>query len=382
METPVLSRRDAILGKIRGETIRGIPVATYNLHPYGPHGRDPSYAPLLEHAAKKAGFLVKHRIEQTVHRTDRVETRVERTPAHTRTTTTWHTPKGDLRSVFLKPTGQPGYTVEHFIKEDADIERVLSLPPEKVRFDLTTTRQALHTLGGQGVLYASYRDPLYSAASLFDFQDFCLRCATDPDPIHDLVEYFFTAIAAEVEELAATCQGLPILFGTSGPEVATPPMLSPAVFARFVTPFQKRLIATFHRYALPTCIHCHGRVRHVLDEILETGTDALEPIEPPPQGDISLPELLERVQGRLCLVGHIQDQDFYLAPPGGLRARVAEIAAIVEPTSRYVMTPTCTPFQFPAASRYVHAYIEWLDAAAELLPGCFAPLAPSSPREE
>jgi uroporphyrinogen-III decarboxylase len=140
------------------------------------------------------------------------------------------------------------------------------------------------------------------------------------------------------------------------------------VFRRFVTPHQKRLVAIFHRHGHLVGIHCHGRVRQVLDEILDTGADLLEPIEPPDQGDIGLRELLDRVRGRLCLLGHIQDQEFYRDEPGLLRRRVGEVAAQVDPADRYVMAPTCTPFQFPASAHYVRAYSEWLEAAAELLP--------------
>jgi uroporphyrinogen-III decarboxylase len=268
----------------------------------------------------------------------------------------------------VTPAGQPGYVVEHFVKCDADVQRVLSTSPARIRFDLASTRQRLDEVANAGILYVSYPDPMYSVATLFAFEDFVVRCVTDPGPLQELIDH--QAIAAEgyVQELAAAAAGLPLLFYTAGPEVATPPMLSPAVFRRFVTPYQKRLIATFHGYGHCVAIHCHGRVRQVLDEILETGADVLEPIEPPDQGDIGLRDLLDRTRGRICLLGHIQDQEFYCDKPGLMRRRVAEIAAAVDPAERYVMAPTCTPFQFPAAPQYVRAYREWLEAAAELLP--------------
>lgn len=358
-----------MLAKVRGEATERIPFATYNLHPFGAHGKDPSYAPLLETVEGRAGMLVKHHVKRAGSGTGRHETRVEQSPSGRRVTTLWHTPRGSLRSVAVTPTRQPGYTVEHFIKSTEDIDRVMSVPPASVEYDAADTRRMVDIVGERGVLYVDYPDPMYSAASLFDFQEFCILCATDPGRVQALVDYFAEGIYGQVERLAAACVGLPVLFYTAGPEVATPPMLPPSAFARFVTPYQKRIIGTFHRYGHAACIHCHGRVRLVLDEILETGADALEPIEPPDQGDISLAELLDRVAGRMCLMGYIQDQDFALAPPGGMRRRVAEIAAQVAPSSRYVMMPTCTPFQFPAAPGYVRTYAEWLQAAEELLPG-------------
>jgi uroporphyrinogen-III decarboxylase len=363
-----LSPRQAIWAKIRGEPLHGIPFATYNLHGFARHGTEPSYQSLLEVVTAKAGMLVKHDVTQTTPDQRNPQTGVETAPGLTRRTTTWQTPKGRLRSVTVTPTGQPGYTVEHVIKSDDDLERVQSVAHASAVFDLTPTRQLVQAVGEHGVLYVSYPDPMYSAATLFDYQDFVVRCITAPERLQGLIDYLAEGIVDQVERLASACEGLPLLFYTAGPEVATPPMLPPSVFRRFVTPYQRRLVDILHAHGHRACIHCHGRVRQVLDEMLEIGADALEPIEPPDQGDISLRDLLERTRGKLCLMGYIQDQEFYRQEPGLLRRRVEQIAAVTDPSDRYVMTPTCTPFQFPAAPHYIQAYREWLEAAAELLP--------------
>ena len=360
--------RQAMWAKISGVPLAGIPFATYNLHPFGRHGTEPSYRHLLALANAKAGLLVKHELRQTTPAQRDCQTTVETSPAATRRTVTWHTPKGPLRSVSLTPSGQPGYVVEPFIKTDEDVVRAMSVAPQAASYDLQPTHALLEALGERGVLYVSYPDPMYGAASLFDYEDFVVRCLTGLDRLEALVEHLAEAATAQVRALATACRGLPLLFYTAGPEVATPPMLPPSIFRRLVTPHQRRLIGIFHEHGHRVAIHCHGRVGQVLDEILATGADVLEPIEPPDQGDISLAELRRRVGGRLCLLGYIQDQEFYRREPGLLRRRVAEIAAILDPTDRYVMAPTCTPFQFPASAEYIEAYGEWLEAAAALLP--------------
>ncbi len=363
-----LNRRDQMLAKVRGGEVNGIPFATYNFHPFGPHTSDPSYADLLKLVEQKAGMLVKHSIKPVTPSPGINETIVEQVAAGTRTTTIWRTPKGDLRCVSLVPPGQPGYIMEHFVKEDDDIEKVMSIPHTRQQYDLNDTHKMLESVGDRGVLYVSYSDPMYCAACLFDYEDFTIRCMTDADRLQAMIEYFAEGIYEEVETMATVSEGLPILFYTAGPELATPPMLPPSVFARFVTPYHKRIIEILHRHGHITCIHCHGRVGQVLDQVIETGADALEPIEPPDQGDITLAKLIEKVDGRLCLIGYIQDQDFYTARPGDMRRKVEEIVEVVSPPSRYIMTPTCTPFQFPPSPAYINAYAEWVEAAAELLP--------------
>ncbi len=121
-----------------------------------------------------------------------------------------------------------------------------------------------------------------------------------------------------------------------------------------------------HHAGLYAGIHCHGRVREVLPEIMAAGTDLLEPIEPPEQGNIALTELMQQAEGKLCLVGYIQDQEFYTARPGDMTRRVEEIARVVNGRTGYVMTPTCTPFEHPCSETYRRNYLEWLEAAEAL----------------
>lgn len=66
-------------------------------------------------------------------------------------------------------------------------------------------------------------------------------------------------------------------------------------------------------------------------------------------------------------MGHIQDQEFYSAPPGFMTKRVEAIAKVVNGRTGYIMTPTCTPFEHPCSPRYERNFLEWLDAAERLL---------------
>ena len=56
-------------------------------------------------------------------------------------------------------------------------------------------------------------------------------------------------------------------------------------------------------------IHCHGRIRAVLDYIIQMNPAAIDPIEPPPQGDVEL-EYVRRMYGKdLTLFGNIEFAD-------------------------------------------------------------------------
>ena len=172
-----LSRRSRMLTALRRGSIDKVPFATYNLHPYGdsPHRGDPSYADLLQLVKDRAGMYCKrslpaaNRSQRDPHATSkafcyyiggrRSETEI-RQPGRAVLTTTLHTPKGQLHAVRVTPDGQPPLVVEHFIKDDADLERYLSLPQEPAEFDVQPLQAFAAELGEHGLIAVSYPDPM------------------------------------------------------------------------------------------------------------------------------------------------------------------------------------------------------------------------------
>ncbi|MBC8457728.1 MAG: hypothetical protein H8D67_07025 [Deltaproteobacteria bacterium] len=265
--------------------------------------------------------------------------------------------------VYRKPKDQPGYYVEALIKEDKDISKFLSLPVEPSIVDLSPTKELYDKLGDKGLAYVSYDDPFYSVAQWFDFEDFAVRCIQELPLIQELIDREFCRIKAELEMILNQAEGYDFLFYTVGPEVATPPMMAPAIFEKLITPYEKELVGMIKEAGHLSSIHCHGKVREVFDQFLQIGTDVLEPMEPPPQGDISLEEALDRTEGRICLMGYIQDQDLYTSETGEMPKKVLSILKKVSSRSGYIMTPTATPYMFPPPKDFVRNYVEFIQTA-------------------
>ena len=362
-----------MLAAIHRQPVDRAPFATYNMNPaHERHAEDPSYDSLCRWVRERGAVYCKFGPPPIPNAADRereshTEVHVEERGDTTVTTRVLHTPKGDLRSVSARPKDQPGLQLEHYVKTDEDIERYMSLPFEPHEYDVEAFRRMVEALEEYGVVMAGYGDPFYHVATVMDFNDLAMRCVTDLAPVQRFADFFYEQILERTRRLVKACQGLPVGLMTGGPEICTPPMMSPALFPTVITRYHRKLVEVIHEGGLFAGIHCHGRVRDVFPEILKTGTDYLEPIEPPDQGDISLAELLEQADGRLCLIGHIQDQELHYVPPGAMTKRVEDIARVVKGRTGYIMTPTCTPFQHPAKETYVRNYLEWMEAAERLL---------------
>jgi uroporphyrinogen decarboxylase len=81
------------------------------------------------------------------------------------------------------------------------------------------------------------------------------------------------------------------------------PMMSPEVFDHFIRPRLARMIAMIHEEGAFCIKHSDGNLYPILDSILETGPDGLNPIEP--VAGMELSKVGELTGDRVCLVGNI-----------------------------------------------------------------------------
>ena len=91
-----------------------------------------------------------------------------------------------------------------------------------------------------------------------------------------------------------------------GCEWLTPPMGSPRLYEELVQPFEQKVIERVHAAGAISHIHCHGNVRSTLELVIERGGDFFEPVEPPPDGDITFDEAKKMAAGRLALGGNVE----------------------------------------------------------------------------
>jgi uroporphyrinogen decarboxylase len=81
------------------------------------------------------------------------------------------------------------------------------------------------------------------------------------------------------------------------------PFFSPAVFKEFVLPRLKRMVDAVHEEGARVVKHSDGNLWPILDLIVDTGVDGLNPMEPIAGMDIG--KIKQRYGKRLCLIGNI-----------------------------------------------------------------------------
>jgi len=99
------------------------------------------------------------------------------------------------------------------------------------------------------------------------------------------------------------------------------PLMSPGHFRRFVAPYLKMIVDASHQYSVPIVKHTDGYLWPVLDEIVNTGADALHPIEP--QASMRLEDVKERYGTRICIAGNVDVSS--VLPLGTVEETVIEV---------------------------------------------------------
>lgn len=238
------------------------------------------------------------------------------------------------------------WTVEHLIKDTNDLKAYLELPDDVFAEEVNVADliEEDKQLGPDGIIMVDTEDPICAAASLFSMEDFTVVALTEPKMFHRLLEKLSAHIYARTERTAEVFGGH--LWRIYGPEYAAEPYLPPHLFDEYVVRYTGPMIETIHRYGGFARVHCHGRIRGILDYIVRMGADAIDPIEPPPQGDVELEYVRGKYGEELVLFGNLEMTDIENTESSDFE-KVVEKSLRAGTSGRgrgFVLCPTSAPY--------------------------------------
>ncbi len=371
-----MSSRERLLRVLKGDHVDRVPVSLYEFDGFFDSWirKDRGYRDVLDYAKGKTDKMYSWspKWEKAAERFyEFYFTSIEREALNTREwqdgnrrycQITIQTPKGRLRSTQMEEEGlHTVWTEEHFCKNIKDAKKVLSIPYSPVFPDISEFKQADKRLGNEGILMVDLLDPVCVVASLFSFTDFLILALTEEKLIIDLLDTVYERIYRYYEYLLEN--GVVTLYRIVGPEYATPPYLAPSYFDRFVSRYDRDLISLIHSYGGFARIHCHGKIEQVLDQIISMQPDAIEPIEPPPDGDMDLGEAKKRTGNKITLMGNIEERCFETYSKKEIDALVCKTIEEGAFGGRFVLLPTSMPLTSPLNPKTKENIIQYIDSA-------------------
>ncbi len=328
-----MQRRDRLMNTLRGQPVDRPAVSFYEINGLDekPDSADPfniyshpSWAPLIELAREQTDRIVMRSVPLRPPPADPAGHPAGDPLAELTTTEMWYEDGTRYtrrtirhgRRIFTAvdrrdPDVNTTWRIEHFLKGPEDLRAWLELPePLQVNGEPDTS----------GVLAAE--------AALF----------------HRLLERYARILWPKTEAVAAALPGR--LWRIYGPEYASVPYLNPRFFREYVVRYDTPMVQAIQRHGGFARLHCHGRLKAILDDIAATGCVGLDPIEPPPQGDVELRYVREKYGEQMVLFGNLEASDLENLPTpefeGRIRRAIAEGAA--GRGRGFVLMPSACPY--------------------------------------
>lgn len=365
-----MTRRERLMATLRGEpvdrpAVNFYEIGGFQIDPSDPDQfnvyNDPSWQPLLQLAEEQTDLI---RMRSPVRfRSHEVEGVPDKSEAETRRAEFFKIEKYEQNGSRFKrvtlniagrimtsltrrsPEVDTVWTVEHLLKDVDDLKAYLRLPDEifAEQMDIAGLVEEENKLGDRGIVMVDTEDPICAAASLFSMEDFTIVALTEQKLFHRLLEKLARHIHNRTERAAKAFPGR--LWRIYGPEYVTEPYLPPHLFKEYVVRYTGPMVESIQKYGGFARIHCHGRIRAVLDYIAEMGADAIDPIEPPPHGDVELAGVRRKYGKDLVLFGNLEIADLESIEPADFEKTVekALIAGTSGKARGFVLMPSSAP---------------------------------------
>jgi hypothetical protein len=372
----MMTRRERLMATLQGKTVDRPPVSFYEINgldedPYDQDPfniyNDPSWLPLIELATEKTDRIVQYQIPQFKASGDKFSADdismvgVPFNPlAEFTKSKRWLDENGrrfirntiKVRDKILTSTTRQDPDVntvwfeEPLLKNTDDLKTFLKLPRIEYTYepDISGFLEAEKALGDSGIVMIDTPDPLCLAAELFDLGTYTIIALMESELFHQLLERFSTYLQKKTELVGRMLPGR--LWRIYGPEFASSPHLPPHLFREYVVKYDTPMVNVIHNYGGYARLHSHGNLKNILDDIVSTGCMGLDPIEPPPQGDVSLSYVRENYGKDLVLFGNLEASDIENLTADQMEKKT--IQAIEEGTEGegkgFVLTPSSCPY--------------------------------------
>ena len=238
------------------------------------------------------------------------------------------------------------WIIEPLLKNTDDVKAFLELPDEIFNevINIGHLEEEEKKLGDRGIVMVDTEDPVCAVFSQFSMETFTLFAFTEQELCHKLLEKHARYIHKRTEQVAKAFPGR--LWRIYGPECVTEPFLPSSLFNEYVVAYTGPMVEQIKKHGGFVRIHSHGRIKNVLDYIAGMGADAIDPVEPPPQGDVELEYVRSKYGDQLVLFGNIEISDIENMPSSLFRSKVKR--AIAEGTSGngrgFVLMPSASPY--------------------------------------
>lgn len=257
-----------------------------------------------------------------------------------------------------------GVTEEHMAPINGPIKSL-----EDARKYLAPDPDAPHRLGGlpgyvqrfkgeKAIIWCQRAEFMW-AADLLRLDNLLVDFLENPRLAHEVLE-IVNEFAVKLARRAVRAGADLVMLGDDYAYKAGP-MMSPSVYKTFLQQRLERVVRAVHEEGAFCVKHSDGNLWPILDMILETGVDGINPLEPVAGMDIG--EVKRRYGDRVCLIGNIDCGELLSwGSPEQVRRTVRDTIRQAAPGGGYIMSSSNTihssvkPENYRAMIEATHQY--------------------------
>ena len=365
-----MTPRERLLAALECRKTDRVPISTYELCGFNSlsfENIDPSYAELMRAIREKTDAVTMWNptsdevIAQTAVQPD-ISVKEERQGKVTTYNKTLKIGGRELTQVLkVEDDIITVWQVKHWCDSLEDVDAFMSLPYEPVNYNFSDYARISRETGEHGIIMLTLADPMCVAAELMSFGDYTVWALTEQEHFQKTLDKIHERNMQNYKRML-DMQAVD-LYRIVGPEYCTPPYLPPYLFERYVEPYVKDITDLIHSYGKKVRIHSHGKVAGVLQSMLRTGADAIDPMEDIPDGDISLKDAKAMLQGKMCIFGNIELKMLEHASEEQVRSYVDYCMDSAKSGYGYVIMPTASPINIPLSEKTKDNYLAFIDQA-------------------
>ena len=192
------------------------------------------------------------------------------------------------------------YAVGHPIQNEKDLDNWQPPDPE-ADYRLDCLRAAVRRFQGERAIVFLGHDAFEFSHYLRGMENLLMDYALRPGSAHrvarKVMDYKLRVLERAAEEGAdVLCTGDDYAHNTG-------PIMSPRHFQEFVLPYLQESVGVAKRHGLPFLKHTDGNLWKIIDMIVGTGIDCLDPIEP--IAGMDLGRVKQLYGERICLAGNV-----------------------------------------------------------------------------
>jgi uroporphyrinogen decarboxylase len=178
-------------------------------------------------------------------------------------------------------------------------------PPEPNREHLLLLDLARERFKGEIALFWMMRGVFVRSWRLTGMENYMIKLYEDPGFIHSISAMTTEYNLKQLDMLASA--GIDVLVVEDDIAATSNLLISPRHFKEFVNPYNRRLVDRAHQLGLKVVRHSDGNLWSIMDILVDSGYDGLNPLEP--HAGMDLKKVKDAYGEKLCLLGNIDCKD-------------------------------------------------------------------------